>query len=71
MRKDGIVILVVGLLITVITGFSYVTKEKIVEVGDLEITAQKNNRANWSPLAGVAVVVVGGIMFVAGRGRDK
>ena len=71
MRKDGIVILVVGLLITVITGFSYVTKEKIVEVGDLEITAQKNNRANWSPMAGIAVVVIGGIMFVAGRGRDK
>jgi len=71
MRKDGIVILVVGLLITVITGFSYVTKEKIVEVGDLEITAQKNNRTNWSPLAGIAVVVIGGIMFVAGRGRDK
>ena len=70
MRKDGIVILVVGLLITAITGYSYITKEKIVEIDDLEITANKHNRANWSPLAGIAVIVVGGIMFVAGRGRN-
>lgn len=70
MKKDGIVILIVGLLITLVTRFSLVTKEKIVEIGDLEITADKKNSVDWLPIAGIAVIVIGGIMFVAG-GKKK
>jgi hypothetical protein len=66
MRKAGIVILVAGLLITMVTGFSYVTKDKIVEFGDIEITADKNHRADWSLMAGVLVMVFGGVMILAG-----
>ncbi len=70
MRKDGIVILTVGLLITLVTRFSLATKEKIVEVGDLEITADKKHHVDWLPMAGIAVIVIGGIMFVTG-GKKK
>lgn len=66
MKKIGIVIMVVGLLITVVTGFSYVTKEKVVDIGKLEITADKNNRMSWSPIIGVIVMAVGGGVFLLG-----
>lgn len=58
--------MVIGLLITVITGVSYVTKEKVVDIGQLEITKDKNNRMTWSPIAGVIMLVVGGGILLVG-----
>jgi hypothetical protein len=70
MRKAGIIILIVGLIITMITGFNYVTKETIVEIGDLEISADRTYSTDWSPLAGVAVMVAGGAAYLfAGKER--
>lgn len=70
MRKAGIIILVVGLIVTMITGFNYVTKETIVEIGDLEITTDKTHSTDWSPLAGVAVMVAGGVVYLVG-GKER
>jgi hypothetical protein len=67
MKKAGLIIMVFGLLITLFTGFRYVTSEKVVEIGDIEIRADRTNRVDWSPMAGVAVIVIGGIMFYAGK----
>lgn len=67
MKKAGLIIMLFGLFITLFTGFRYVTTEKIVEIGDFEITADKTNRVGWSPLVGVVVIVVGGIMFYTGE----
>ena len=69
MKTVGIIILVVGLLITVFTGFNFVTKKKVVDVGTLEITQNKNHRLAWSPLIGVAVMVVGGAVLFYGAKR--
>ncbi|MGF1670786.1 MAG: hypothetical protein ACFCU6_10070 [Balneolaceae bacterium] len=67
MKKAGLIILVIGLIILLFTGFNYVTKEKVVEIGNLEITADKTHHVAWSPLAGAAVMVVGGVIFLIGR----
>jgi uncharacterized membrane protein YidH (DUF202 family) len=67
MKKAGIIIFAIGLLITVFTGFNYVTKEKIVDLGDIQITADKKHSVDWSPYAGVAVMIVGGVVFLVGR----
>jgi uncharacterized membrane protein YidH (DUF202 family) len=67
MKKAGMLIMVFGLLITLYTGFRFVTTEKIVEIGDFEITADKTNRVDWSPMVGVVVIIVGGIMLYTGE----
>lgn len=64
MRKAGIIILIAGFIITMITGFNYVTKETIVEIGDLEITTEKTRSTDWSPLAGFAIMAVGGVAYL-------
>jgi hypothetical protein len=66
MKTTGITILVVGLLITLFTGFNYVTKKKVVDIGNLEITTDKNHNLAWSPLVGVAVMAVGGVVLLFG-----
>jgi hypothetical protein len=66
MKKIGLVVLVIGLLITLFTGFKYITREKVVDLGEIQISRDKTNRVSWSPLVGVAVMVVGGGMLLLG-----
>jgi LPXTG-motif cell wall-anchored protein len=66
-KTIGIVILVVGLLMTLYTGFNYVTREKIVDLGSVEITADKEHTASWSPLIGLGIMVIGGVVFIMGK----
>ena len=67
MKRTGIIILVVGLLFTLITSFKYFTREKIVDVGKLKISASVPHRVNWSPLLGVGIMVAGGAVLVFGK----
>lgn len=66
MKRIGMIIFVVGVLITAVTGFSYVTKEKVVDLGSVEITANKRHNLAWSPIVGLVVMAVGGVIFLVG-----
>ncbi|MFA5300475.1 MAG: hypothetical protein WC389_19995 [Lutibacter sp.] len=60
----GIVIATIGILMIIYTGFNYVTTEKVVDLGPIEINAEKNHPVQWSPIVGV-ILLVGGIVIVA------
>ncbi|NHB68837.1 hypothetical protein [Perlabentimonas gracilis] len=66
MRKIGIIIIGVGLLFTLITGFKFVTREKVVEIGNLNISRNKSHPIAWSPLLGVAIMTLGSTFFILG-----
>jgi hypothetical protein len=66
-KAIGLVILVVGLLMTLYTGINYITREKVVDLGSIEITADKEHSANWSPFIGLGVMVIGGVVYLSGR----
>jgi hypothetical protein len=66
MKTAGLVIAIIGLVITLFTGFNYITREKVVDIGELEISANKRHNVSWSPLIGVAVMVVGGGIYLVG-----
>lgn len=64
MKKAGIAILIIGLLLTIFTTFNYFTREKVVDLGKVEITANKKHRVAWSPFLGLGVIVVGGVILL-------
>ena len=64
MKIAGIILLIVGLLMTVYTGFTYVTKEKVVDLGAIQITRDDDHRVNWQPYTGIGVMVIGGLVLV-------
>ena len=70
MKTAGIIVLVVGLLMTVYTGFTYVTKEKVVDLGELEITKDKQHDVNWQPYVGIGVMVIGGAVLMLARKKS-
>jgi hypothetical protein len=68
MKRLGIVLLIIGLVLTLITGFRFVTKEKVVDLGNLEITKSDPHKVDWSPYLGIGIMVLGGILlFVSPR----
>jgi len=63
MKNIAIIIILIGLGLTVFTATTFFTKEKIVDIGALEITTNKPHHLNWSPLIGISVMVIGGFLF--------
>jgi hypothetical protein len=71
MKKTGQVIFVIGLIMTALAGFDLVTREKIIDIGRIEITAQKRHVFDWSPLLGLSVMAVGaGVYLFARKSRS-
>ena len=70
MKQAGVIILIVGLLMTLYTGFTYVTKEKVVDLGPVEITKDNTHTVNWQPYAGVGIMVIGGVVLLLGRKKS-
>jgi hypothetical protein len=67
MRSLGIVILVIGVLMTVFTGFNIITKKKVVDLGNVEINKEEKNPVYWSPVTGALLIAVGGVVLLASK----
>jgi hypothetical protein len=67
MKTAGIILLILGLLMTLYTGFTYITKEKVLDVAGLELTRDDHHTISWQPYVGLAAMVVGGVVLVLGR----
>lgn len=64
MKKTlGIVLIAIGIAMIVYTGFNFITKEKVVDLGPIEINAEKSHTVQWPPFVGV-VLIVGGIVVM-------
>jgi hypothetical protein len=70
MKSTGITLIVIGLLLTIFTGFGFFTKKKVVDLGKVEITTSEPHRVKWPPYVGVGVMVVGGIILLAGAKKS-
>ncbi|WP_025143526.1 hypothetical protein [Pedobacter jeongneungensis] len=68
-RTLGIVLIVVGIAMLIWTGFSYTKREKIVDAGPIQISADKEKSVNWPPYAGGIILVAGVIVFMASKNK--
>ena len=67
MKTIGIILLIAGLIMTLTSGFSFVTKEKVVDLGELQISRDKEHSINWQPYVGIGVMVIGTAVLLVGR----
>jgi len=66
-RTLGLVLIVLGAVMLIWTGFTYTKKEKIVDAGPIQISADKEKSVNWPPYAGGILLIGGVVLFVSGR----
>jgi uncharacterized membrane protein len=68
-RTVGIILIIIGAVMLIWTGFTYTKKEKVVDAGPLEISADKQKSVNWPPYLG-GVLLVGGIVIMMTAKKD-
>jgi hypothetical protein len=59
-----ILLMVIGVLMILYTGFNYVTTKKLVAVGNLQINQVNHHPVEWSPIVGGIFLVLGLLLFV-------
>ena len=64
----GVVLILLGVLGLALGGFSFTKKEKVLDVGPIEATADDKKTLPIPPLLGV-LAVVGGVVLVATSAR--
>jgi divalent metal cation (Fe/Co/Zn/Cd) transporter len=64
MKTAGIFVMIIGLILTIFTAVTYFTREKIVDIGSLAITADKPHHVYWSPWIGIGVMLLGGLIIL-------
>lgn len=63
----GIVLIVLGALALAYKGFSYTSEETLVKLGPIEATAETQKNVSIPLWAGIAAIVVGGLVILVGR----
>jgi hypothetical protein len=67
MRNLAIVLIVIGGIMTVFTGFNLVTKKKVADVGPIHISKTEKTPIYWSPVTGAILLVAGIIVMVTSK----
>lgn len=64
----GLILTVLGIVMLVWTGFTYTKKEKLIDAGPIQISADKEKNVNWPPYVG-GIVLIAGIVILVGSKR--
>jgi uncharacterized membrane protein len=62
-KTTGIILIVIGAIMLIWTGFTYTKKEKIIDAGPIQVSADREKTVNWPPYLG-GVLIIGGIAIV-------
>jgi hypothetical protein len=65
----GIVLIVLGIAGLVVGRISYTTTEKVLDVGPLQATAEKEHSVAIPDIASIAAILAGGFLVFLGRRR--
>ena len=65
----GVLLIIAGIAGLVAGRFTYSTEEKVLEVGPLVATAEKEHSVRIPDIAGIVAVVAGGVLVVVSRRR--
>ena len=66
MKAIGALLLILGILALGYQGFTYVTRDKVVDVGPVEVTKQKTKTVYLPPILGVVALAAGIALLVSG-----
>ena len=59
----GIILIVIGIIALAYGGFSYTKREKIIDAGPLQVSADREKTVPFPPILG-GICLVGGIVLV-------
>jgi len=66
----AIILIILGIAAFVYQGITYTTREKVVDVGPIQMTAEKTKTIPLPPILG-AIALVGGIVLLVVGGKES
>lgn len=66
-RTLGMILIGVGIVALLYSGFTFTTKEKVADLGPIEINKEKKHSLNWPPVAGALMLIGGIVLMVTGK----
>ena len=66
MRIVGIVLIVIGVISLAVGGINYTSREKVLDIGPLEATAEREKTIPLPPLLGGLALAGGVVLLIAG-----
>ena len=68
-KTFGVILIVLGLVGLAWGGFTYTTREKVVDIGPIHATRDQTHNVPLPPIAGAVALIAGVVLLVAGRRR--
>ncbi|MBO9571098.1 MAG: hypothetical protein J7497_02660 [Chitinophagaceae bacterium] len=69
MKTFGIILIIAGIAMVLIRGFSVTTEKKVVDLGPVEVNKKENKWIGWPTYAGALIAIVGVVMVVSDKKR--
>jgi uncharacterized membrane protein len=63
----GMILIALGLFSLAWGGFTYTTREKVVDIGPIHATREKTHNVPLTPIAGAVALIGGVVLLVAGK----
>jgi hypothetical protein len=70
MKALGIILIIAGIAMILIRGFSVQTEKKVLDVGPVEVNKKENKWIGWPTYAGGIVAVVGVVLVLSGNRKN-
>lgn len=67
MKAFGMILIVIGIAMIVVRGFSVQTEKKVVDLGPVEVNKKENRWIGWPTYAGGVIAIVGVVLVLNGR----
>jgi len=66
----GIILIVIGIIAFAYQGITYTTREKVVDIGPIHMTAEKTKTFPLPPIVGGLTLLGGIVLLVMGNKKD-
>jgi hypothetical protein len=66
----AIILIVLGIAVLAYQGVTYTTREKVVDIGPIQVTSEKTKTLPLSPIIGAIALVGGIVLLVVGSKKN-
>ena len=64
MRAFGIILIVIGILMFIFSGFNYQTEKRVADIGPIKINKTENHTLGWPVYAGGFAILAGIVVLL-------
>jgi drug/metabolite transporter (DMT)-like permease len=69
MKTLGFILIVAGIVMIIIKGFSVETEKRVVDLGPVQVNKKENKWIGWPSYAGAMISLIGVVLVVSDKRR--